>query len=318
MSWLLARRGAETLLLLLVLSFAIYALIGLMPGDPIDLMISADPRVTSEDAARLRALYGLERPLVERYLLWLGSALSGDFGYSRLFGQPVFDVILPRLWNTLLLMGTSFVLALAVAIPAGMLCALRPASLLDATLNLLAFAGFSLPSFWLALLLIILFSVELGWLPAGGMSGVGSGDLADRIRHLIMPVLTLTLLTAGTFLRFTRAALLDTLREDYVRTARAKGCSILRTLLAHALPNAMIPIVTVVALHFGALLSGALVVETVFAWPGMGKLIYDAILGNDYNLALAALMLATVVTLLANLAADLVYLRLDPRIREGV
>lgn len=318
MSGLLARRVAATLVLLLLVSFLVYALIGLMPGDPIDLMISADPRVTSEDAARLKALHGLDRPLLERYLLWLERALAGDFGYSRLYGQPVFEVILPRLANTLLLMGTSFVLALAIAIPAGILCALRPGSLLDASLNLAAFAGFSVPSFWLALLLIILFSVELGWLPAGGVAEVGGGGLLDRARHLVLPVLTLTLLTAGTFLRFTRAALLETLREEYVRTARAKGCTLLRVVVVHALPNAMIPIVTVVALHFGSLLSGALVVETVFAYLGMGKLVYDAILGNDYNLALAALMLATLVTLLANLAADLVYLRLDPRIREGV
>lgn len=318
MTPLLVRRVAETCLLLLLVSFLVYALIGLMPGDPIDLMISADPRVTSEDAARLKALYGLDRPLPERYLAWLGRALSGDFGYSRLYGQPVFEVILPRLLNTLVLMGTSFVLALALAIPAGVLAALRPGSPLDTALNLAAFAGFSVPSFWLALLLIILLSVGLGWLPAGGVAAVGGGDLADRIRHLVLPVTTLTLLTAGTFLRFTRAALLETLREEYVRTARAKGCSMLRTVVRHALPNAMIPIVTVVALHFGSLLSGALVVETVFAYLGMGKLIYDAILGNDYNLALAGLMLATLVTLLANLAADLVYLRLDPRIREGV
>jgi peptide/nickel transport system permease protein len=318
MTPLLLRRVGETGLLLLVISFLVYALIGLMPGDPIDLMISADPRVTSEDAARLKALYGLDRPLFERYLAWLGRALAGDFGYSRLYGQPVFDVIVPRLWNSLLLMGTSFLLALALAIPAGILAALRPRSLLDTALNLAAFAGFSLPSFWLALLLIILFSVTLGWLPAGGVASVGGGDLLDRLRHLILPVTTLTLLTAGTFLRFTRAALLETLQDDYVRTARAKGCSMLQTVIWHALPNAMIPIATVVALHFGSLLSGALVVETVFAYHGMGKLIYDAILGNDYNLALAALVLATLVTLLANLAADLVYLRLDPRIREGI
>lgn len=313
-----ARRAFETAILLLVVSFAIYALIGLMPGDPIDLMISADPRVTSADAARLKALYGLDRPLIERYGHWLASALTGDFGYSRLYGQPVVAVLLPRVFNTLLLMGPSLILALALALPAGVLCALRPASRLDATLNLLAFAGFSLPSFWLALLLILLFSVVLGWLPAGGVASPDGGDLLDRARHAVLPVLTLTLLTAGSFLRFVRAALLETLSDDYVRTARAKGCGLRRVVLVHALPNAALPIVTVVALHMGTLLSGALVVETVFAWPGTGRLVYDAILGNDYNLALAALMLATLLTLLANFLADLLYLRLDPRIREGV
>ncbi len=315
---ILARRGVETLLVLLIMSFLIYGLIGLMPGDPIDLMLRADPRFTTEDAVRLKALYGLDRPLLERYALWLERALSGDFGYSRLYGGPVFDVIWPRLLNTLLLMGSSFLLSLAVAFPLAILAALRPRSWLDGVINLLAFAGFSLPSFWLALMLIVLFAVELGWLPAGGVASVGDGGLADRLRHLVLPVLTLTLLTAGTFLRFMRAALLEALQDEYVRTARAKGCSVLRTMLEHALPNAMLPIITVVALHMGALFSGALVVETVFSYLGMGKLIYEAILGNDYNLALAALLLGTAVTLLANLAADILYLQLDPRIHEGI
>ncbi len=318
MGRLLLRRGAETLLVLLLVSFLIYALIGLMPGDPIDLMLSADPRFTTADAARLKALYGLDRPLLERYFRWLQRALTGDFGYSRLYGQPVFAVIWPRLLNTLLLMGTSFLLALAIAIPAGILAAMRPRSLLDTVINLLAFAGFSVPSFWLSLMLIVLFAVVLGWLPAGGVASVGDGGLLDRLAYLVLPVAALTLLTAGTFLRFVRAAMIEALQEDHIRTARAKGCGAVRIVLAHALPNAMIPVVTVVALHFGALLSGALVVETVFSYLGMGKLIYDAILGNDYNLALAALLLGTALTLIANLLADIVYLELDPRIHDGL
>ncbi len=318
MGRLLLRRGAETLLVLLLVSFLIYVLIGLMPGDPVDLMLSADPRFTTADAARLKALYGLDRPLLERYFRWLQRALTGDFGYSRLYGQPVFAVIWPRLLNTLLLMGTSFLLALAIAIPAGILAAMRPRSLLDTVINLLAFAGFSVPSFWLSLMLIVLFAVVLGWLPAGGVASVGDGGLLDRLAYLILPVTALTLLTAGTFLRFVRAAMIEALQEDHIRTARAKGCGTARIVLAHALPNAMIPVVTVVALHFGALLSGALVVETVFSYLGMGKLIYDAILGNDYNLALAALLLGTTLTLIANLLADIVYLELDPRIDDGL
>ncbi len=318
MGRLLLRRGIETLLVLLVMSFLIYALIGLMPGDPIDLMLSADPRFTTADAARLKALYGLDRPLLERYLRWLQRALAGDFGYSRLYGQPVFAVIWPRLLNTLLLMGTSLLLALLIAIPAGILAALRPRGPLDTLVNLLAFAGFSVPSFWLSLMLIVLFAVTLGWLPAGGVASVGDGGFLDRLTYLVLPVAALTLLTAGTFLRFVRASMLEALEEDHIRTARAKGCGTARIVLAHALPNAMIPVVTVVALHFGSLLSGALVVETVFSYLGMGKLIYDAILGNDYNLALAALLLGTALTLLANLAADIVYLELDPRIHESL
>ena len=314
MTGYLIRRLVETTGMLLLLSFAIYALIGLMPGDPVDLMLSADPDMTSEDAQRLKALHGLDRPLTDRYFAWLSGAIQGDFGYSRLYGQSSLQVLVPRLVNTLWLLGTSFVLALAIAIPAGVIAARRPGGLLDGTINLLAFAGFSMPSFWLGLLLIILFSVELGWLPAGGVQSIDGGGIADRLRYMILPVMTLAALSAGTFVRFVRASMIEALREDYIRTARAKGCSENRVVWRHALANAAIPVITVTALHLGSLLSGALVVETMFAYLGMGKLIYDSIMGNDFNLALAALMLAATVTLLANLLADLLYAWLDPRI----
>ena len=314
MSAFFVKRLAETFLLLLLMSFVIYALIGLMPGDPIDLMLSADPNITAADAARLKALQGLDQPLLDRYLAWLQRLLSGDLGYSRLYGEPVLNVLGPRLANSLVLMGISLLLAFLLAIPAGVIAAHKRGTLIDHAINLFAFAGFSLPSFWLALLLIILFSVTLGWLPASGVAPVGEADIFDRIRHLVLPVTALTLLTAGTFIRFIRSSMIETLREDYVRTAKAMGFSTNRLIWRQALRNAMMPVVTVLALHFGSLLSGALVVETIFAYLGMGKLIYDSILGNDYNLALAALLLATTVTLLANLAADLAYAYLDPRI----
>jgi peptide/nickel transport system permease protein len=310
----LIERLLEAALVLLVMSFVIYGLLGLMPGDPIDMMAAGDPNITSADLARLKALYGLDRPLLERYGRWLGAALTGEFGFSRSHARPVVEVLLPRLANTCLLMGVSFVLALALALPAGILAALRPRSWLDYGLNLVAFAGISLPSFWLALLLIMLFSVQLGWLPAGGVQSVGGGGPADRLVHLVLPVVTLTVLTAGSVLRFTRSAMLETLRQDYIRTARAKGLGSAGVVLHHALRNAMIPVVTILALHFGALFSGALIVETMFAYPGMGKLIYDSIMGNDFNLALVGLLFATLLTLLSNLGADVVYAWLDPRI----
>jgi peptide/nickel transport system permease protein len=317
MTVFLARRLVESALVLLAVSFIVYGLIGLMPGDPIDLMLQADPSLTAADAARLKALQGLDRPLVERWVGWLARALSGDFGYSRLYAMPAAEVLGSRLANTLLLMGPSFVLALLVAVPAGVWAAARPGGAFDRLVNLAAFVGFSVPAFWLGLLLIILFAVELGWLPAGGTASVDGGGPLDRLRYLALPVLTLTLLTAGVFLRFVRAAMLETLREPFVRTARASGVSEGRVLLRHALRPAMLPVVTMIALSFGALFSGALVVETTFAYLGVGKLIYDAILGSDFNLALLALMLATVVTLASNLAADLAYAWLDPRISYG-
>ena len=307
------QRLFETALVLLIMSFLIFGVIGLMPGDPIDLMISANPELTSEDAARLRALYGLDQPITARYLNWLGAALSGDFGYSRLFSQPVMDVLLPRLGNTVLLMGLSFLLALAIAIPAGIVAALRPQSLLDNGINLIAFAGISVPPFWLAIILIILFAVLLGWLPAGGMAP-GGASVSQQLLYIALPTLTLTLASVGGLIRFMRAAMMEALRQDYVRTARAKGLSTAQMVVGHALRNAMIPVVTILALSFGTLFSGALITETMFGWLGMGKTIYDAIMGNDYNLAMVGLLLATLTTLLANLAADLLYTWLDPRI----
>lgn len=315
MSRRLLARLLQSLIVLLLVAFAGYALIGLMPGDPLDLMIGADPRLTSEDVARLKALYGLDRPLLERFGHWLLAALSGDLGHSRLFARPVVEVLAPRLLDTLLLMGTSFGLSLLFAFPLGIAAALRPGSLRDLATNTLALAFLSVPSFWLALVLIVLFAVVLGWLPPGG---TGSGDLVERLRHMVLPVLTLTLGTFGVFVRFVRAAVAEVLREPFVAAARAKGLSTRRLVLHHVLPVALPPVLSVIALHFGALLSGAVVVETVFAWPGMGRLLYDAVLGNDFNLALAALLLGTALTLLANLLADLLHVRLDPRLGEGL
>src|SRR3546814_85982 len=180
----LTLRLFESVVVLAVMSFLIYALIGLMPGDPIDLMIASNPKLTPADAERLKALYGLDQPIVERYLNWLGAALHGDFGYSRLHAQPVLEVLAPRLGNTLLLLGISLILSLAIAIPAGIYAALRPYSRADYAINLFCFAGISIPSFWLALLLIILFAVVLGWLPAGGMATVGDGSMLHRARYL--------------------------------------------------------------------------------------------------------------------------------------
>jgi peptide/nickel transport system permease protein len=314
MTRFLAGRLVEILLVLALMSLVIYALIGLMPGDPIDLMVTANPKLTAADIARLKSVYGVDRPLIERYLAWVQAALQGDFGYSRLYVQPALRVLLPRLANSALLMGLSFVLGLAIALPAGIAAGRRPGSPLDTVVNLACFAGISIPSFWLALMLILAFAVTLGWFPAGGIATIGDGGLVDRARHLALPVATLTLASIGGYARFMRAAMQEVLRQDFIRTARAKGASEGQVIRRHALRNALIPVVTILALSFGGLFSGALVTETMFAYPGMGKLIFDAVMGNDFNLALAALLLATLVTVLANFAADIVYLWLDPRI----
>ncbi len=297
-----------------LVSFLVYGLIGLMPGDPIDIMVSGDPEITSEDVARLKALYGLDKPLLVRYGNWAKAALGGDFGYSRVHAVPVMDILLPRLANTLLLLGISLILALLIALPVGIHAAVRPYSRTDTAINLICFAGISIPPFWLALMMIMIFAAILGVLPAGGLYTPGDGSLTDRLRHLVLPIMTLTLASVGDYTRYVRAAVMEQLRLDYVRTAAAKGVARNAVVWRHALRNALIPVVTVVSLDLGTLFSGALITETMFQYLGMGKLIYDSILGNDFNLALIGLLFATLTTLGGNFLADVVYVGLDPRI----
>jgi len=314
MAKFILRRLAQCLFVLLVMSFVIYNLIGLMPGDPIDIMIASNPGATPEVVARLRAIYGLDQPLMLRYWHWLTAALQGDFGFSRIHSQPVLEVLLPALWQTAKLLVSSFVISVVLAFALGILAALRPGGIVDGIVSLFAFAGISIPVFWLALMLILVFAVNLHWFPASGIANVGDGSLGDQLRHLVMPVTTLALANTGGFTRYVRASMIETLRMDHVRTARAKGAGAGRVVLIHAFRNALIPVVTVMGLNFGTLFGGALLTETMFAQPGMGKMIYDAILGNDFNLALTGLLFATLVTLLSNLATDIAYGALDPRI----
>ena len=314
-----ASRAVQTIVTLALMGLVVFLLIGLMPGDPIDLMIAGDPNMKAADAARLRAAYGLDKPLIDRYLAWAGEALQGNFGYSRSFGQPVFNILWPRLLNTLLLAGTAFVLSVAIALPLGIWAASHPRSRTDYLINLFCFAGISTPPFWLALLLITLFAVSLGWLPAGGMANLRpdtpwTAALADQLRHLVLPVATLTLVQIGAYTRFMRGAMIEALRQDYVRTARAKGAPERTVLWRHAFANALAPVLTVLALSFGGLFSGAVITETMFSWPGMGKAIYQAVLDNDYNLALVGLLVATAATIAGNLLADLGYAWVDPRV----
>jgi peptide/nickel transport system permease protein len=309
-----ARRLIQSAVVLAVMSVVVYALIGLMPGDPIDLLIGSNPNITPADMERLRAAYGLDVPLWQRYLTWAGAALGGDFGYSRTHAEPALGVMGPYLWRSLLLMGLSFALSVALAIPMGLLAASRPGALRDFAVNFLCFTGRSIPPFWLALMMILVFAVALRWLPAGGIETVGRTGFWDKVRYLVLPVACLTFLNLALVARLMRSEMIGAMRQDFVRTARAKGLSQRRVMTGHALRNAMIPVVTVIALEFGGLFSGALITETVFAYPGLGKMIYEAILGNDYNLALIGLLFATLVTLFANLAADVTYAALDPRI----
>lgn len=300
---LIASRLVQIAVTAAILSFCAFMLIALMPGDPIDLAIAGDPRLTSEDAARLRELHGLDQPLMARYFAWAGAVLEGRFGHSRLFAQPVAALLGPALLSSLELLGLALVLAIVVGVGLGALAALRPRA--APFVQGLALVAQAVPSFWLGILLIILFAVQLGWLPAGGEGGW---------RFLVLPVATLAVAHLAAYTRHSAAALGAAMEEPHIRTARAKGASERAIVLRHALPNAGVPLLTIAALDAGALVSGALITETIFARPGMGKLIYDAVMGNDFNLALLALLVVAVVTMLATLLADLAQRWLDPRL----
>jgi peptide/nickel transport system permease protein len=307
-------RALQGLLVLVAASFAIYVLLGLMPGDPIDLMASGNPQITPDDIKRLRELYGIDRPILSRYADWALSAMQGDFGYSRLYSKPVLAALAPAFANTALLMLVAFAFALLLGIPLGLAAAARRGTAIDSAINSFAFVSAATPSFWLGLMLIIVFAVVLGWLPASALPPPGETGFGARALGLILPVATLALVEAGEYARHMRAAASEALAQDWVRTARAKGASPARVLWGHVFRNAAIPVATVAALGFGGLFSGALVTETIFAYPGMGKLIYDAILGSDFNLALVCLLMAAALVVLANFAADLVCALLDPRV----
>lgn len=303
------RRMVQSAAVLLIVSALAYGLIGLMPGDPLDLLLASTPNMTAADAERLRALYGLDRPLWERYLGWLAGAVVGDWGMSRLYAAPVVEVIGEPLQRTAWLMAGSLGLAVLIALPLALWSALRPASVGAWLVGALSFVCLSVPVFWVGLMAIGLFAVRFGWLPAGGFG---------ELRHMVLPVVTLSLAMIGQYTRYLRTSLGDALSADHIRTAIAKGARPARVVVHHALQGALLPLVTLVALDVGALLSGALICETVFAYPGMGKLTYDAVMGNDYPLALACLMLATAVTLAGNALADGLYRLLDPRIGRAV
>jgi peptide/nickel transport system permease protein len=294
---------------LVVMSFLVYMLLGLMPGDPVDMMLAGNPHMTPEDAARLKALYGLDQPLVLRYWRWLTTTLGGDAGYSRLYGVPVLQVLLPRLLNTFVLMGASLIMTVAAAVPLGVYAARHAGTRVDAAVNVFCLSGLSLPPFWLALLLIDFFVVKLGWLPAS--------TTLDNPVSLILPVLTITIANLAVYIRHMRSSMIDALRADHIRTARAKGCSDARVTWNHAFRNALAPVVTILMLDLGSLLGGAVTIETIFAYPGMGKLMFDAVMGNDYNLALTGFLLLTAFVMLGNLLADAAYGFLDPRVRMG-
>lgn len=301
---LLASRVALMIPRLLGIITLVFLFIHFIPGDPVDMMLGETAQPADKDALR-RAL-GLDRPLVEQYLRYLGGLMRGDLGHSLAFQAPVSRLVMSRYPATLELALGAVVIALLAAVPLGVLAAARPGTLIDRGSVMFALLGVSVPNFALGPLLIIFFSIGLAWFPVSGRGGLG---------HLILPSLTLGLSMAGILTRMARASLIKTLREDYVRTARAKGLPAHRVLFGHALPNALTPILTILGLQFGTLLAGAIVTETIFAWPGLGQLTINAIAARDYPLAQGCVLAIGVGYIFVNTATDVLYTVIDPRIR---
>jgi len=313
----LIRRFLLGLLTLLLISVIVFALASAYPGGIMNAY-EENPDVTAEDYARMRAKYGLDDPVPVRYAKWLGSVMTGDWGTSFVSRRPVLEEIADRLFNTLLLMGTALFVTLAIAIPLGVISALRQYSLTDTVLTAFAFAGNSLPVFWFGLLLIMVFSIWLGWFPGSGMTTLGKPfSIPDLIWHMVLPVTMLALVTAAGYMRYMRSSMLDVVNQDYMRTARSKGLTEWQINLRHGLRNALIPLVTLLAFEVPLLFGGALYTETIFAWPGIGRLFYERAVKGDMPMVMALVMIFSALTILAMFLADAAYTVLDPRIQLG-
>ncbi|NWB27970.1 ABC transporter permease [Pseudomonas gingeri] len=297
------RRLLLLLPMLLGVSIVIFLVMHFIPGDPAQL--AAGPDATEADIAQIRKNYGLDQPLAAQYIIYVKKIASGDFGESFQTFTPVLESIARTLPATIELTAAGMLLAVLIGIPLGIVAALKPRSFLDSSLTTVAVLGISIPGFFLGLILMLIFSANLGWLPPTGRGG---------LQHLILPAFTLGLPYVATFSRLARSTMMDVLKEDYIRTAYAKGVPSYKVILKHALSNAAIPLVTVFGMDFGRLLGGAVIVETVFAWPGMGRLLIDAIMARDIYVVQGTVIVFAAAVVIINLIVDLVYGILDPRI----
>ena len=308
------RRVAQVVPLLLVVSLLVFALIHAAPGGPLALYLD-NPNVRPEDIERLRRQMGLDRTLTAQYLAWLGAFVRGDWGYSYADGRPVLDRLLERVPATLQLVGISTVAALILAMLVGLLSSVRPGFDRIATIG--AVAGISLPVFWFGLVLQLVFASRLGWLPSSGRSSFAGGGLADSLRHLLLPAVVLAAAHAAGWSRYLRGSMREVLGQPFINAARSRGASETRVVLRHALWNALLPFATVVLLDASIMASGAVVTESVFAWPGIGSLFTEALAKRDYTVLMAFLMCGSVAVAVLNLLADIAVYALDPRTREA-
>ncbi|MDY7032712.1 MAG: ABC transporter permease [Thermodesulfobacteriota bacterium] len=322
MFFYLLKRIVSMIPLLLGITIISFLVIHLAPGAPTGLQTDMNPKVTAEARARLEAIYGLDKPLHTQYLLWLKRLIVLDLGNSfSTDGRPVIDKIIERIPITILINALSMILIILTAIPIGVISASYQNSFFDKFTTVFVFVGFAVPTFWLALLLMILFGVNLGWLPISGIKSLNYeylpplGMIMDRITHLLLPVFISAFGGLAGLSRYTRSNMLEVIRQDYITTARAKGLKERAVVFKHALRNALLPVITILGLSIPGLIGGSVIFETIFAIPGMGQLFYMSVMARDYPVVMGILVIGAVLTLLGNLIADLSYALVDPRIK---
>lgn len=311
-----AIQGVPTIAIIVIANFF---LLQLAPGDAADFMALEAGAATEEGMAALRQRFGLDLTPVQQFLAYIGQLAQFSLGFSPRYNMPIGDLIMERLPGTLILMGSAFFLAIVLGLTLGSLMAAFAGTLPDRLLSVLTLLFYSVPAFWVGLMLVVLFSVTLGWLPSGGAGTIGGqltgmGWLIDRLRHLILPTLSLALFFVAIYARLTRAAVLEVRSQDYVRTAAAKGLSPFTIGTRHVLRNALLPVTTLAGVHLGGMLGGAVVVETVYGWPGLGRLAYEAVMARDFNILLGVLLLSACLVIIINALVDIIQTWLDPRI----
>ena len=299
-------------------SLIIFSLVHMQPGNPYTSMI--DPTVPPEVIKEMLTKIGYYDPIHIKYIKWISRALRGDLGYSIQYGQPVLQVINSRIWNTVLLSSFALIISTILGIIIGIISAIKKNTLFDYVTTVFSFIGISIPAFFFGLLLIKIFAFDFPILPVSGMKTLGEDytgikNALDVLKHMILPGLVLALLQSAAFVRYTRSSMLEVLDKDYIRTARAKGLTKKKSILKHGVKNALIPLVTIICMQIPFIFSGALLTETIFVWPGIGRLNYDAVLNRDYPLIMGILMILSIIILLSNLLADILYAVIDPRIK---
>lgn len=314
----LGRRFLQMIVVLFGVSVLIFGVIAKAPGDYVSA--NGNMNMTAEKKQELKESMGLDKPILQRYVIWMKNSLKGNFGDSLKFKQPVISVIDTYVWNSFTLSICSFIASIIIAIPIGIVSATKQYSLVDSLFTILALIGISLPAFFLGLLVVKFFAFDLKIFPIGGMISTGTNysglkHIKDVAEHMVLPFLVLTVASLGSLMRYTRTSMLEIIRQDYIRTARAKGLKESVVIYKHAFRNALIPIVTIVGLSLPGLFSGAMITETIFSWPGIGKIAFDCLSARDFPFLMAFNMMMALLTLIGNLIADISYALVDPRIR---